>query len=130
MIFPLYNLSIKLLIDNIFMIVNLLQVSTKICKHLLEAANHNPKVAEFNEYMKNHFTDVKKAYDELVDTYMGAVAHDMAKTMQCKLVAAAHQGGLVNGKGVSVPQPVLDSIETFLQRNTFCLHPGLHPGRE
>lgn len=94
-------------------------VEKKICKHLLEAANHNPKVAEFNEYMKAHFTDAQKAYDELVDTYMGAVAHDMAKTMQSKLVAAAYQGGLVNGKGASVPQLVLDSIETFLQKNTF-----------
>ena len=94
-------------------------VEKKIAMPLGEAAKSNPAIAEFKNYIKAHFTDVKTAYDKLAATYRSAVAHDMAEILKAKLIGAAHEYGIANNKETSVPKPVLDNIEEFLQTGTF-----------
>ena len=95
-------------------------VERDVGRALAEAAQSDPAVAEFKDYVTDHIKTVMADYEKLAATYRKAVARDMTETMKGKLVAAAEKGGVATGRPVSVPKPVLDSIGEYLEDTTFA----------
>ena len=83
------------------------------------AAAQNPAVEEFRQYLREYFKEVGEYCDKLAGTYRLAVASDMAKDVEPRLIAAAQKGGQDNGSPSDIPALILDNITNFLAVNPF-----------
>jgi len=92
----------------------------KIVTDLREDGEGDPAIEEFRKYLAAYIKDTGTAYDKLAETYKFAVARDMAKSAEMKLLAAAADAGLATGTQVAVPKAVIDGLYGYFSSDPFA----------
>ncbi|MBR2838845.1 MAG: hypothetical protein IKE55_08685 [Kiritimatiellae bacterium] len=101
------------------MLTEINNASQNLFNQLSDAAAQSPAIEEFRQYLPTYFKDVGESYLALCETYKLAVARDMVKEAEGKLLAAAADGGLATGTQVSIPKAVIDDLYGYLAVNPF-----------
>ena len=98
---------------------------------LRDAGRQNPAIEELRQHLIRTFKEAGVAYDKLANTYKFAVARDMAKDAEKRILAAAAAGSKATGTQVAVPKEITDNLYRHLaidpfsyikNVNSFCRH--------
>ena len=91
----------------------------KVVRSLVAPGKNDASIEEFRQCLFSQFKEEGEVRDNLARVYKEAVAHDMAKDVKPRLIAAAQTGGQANNSPSDIPERIMGNIDNFLAESPF-----------